>query len=317
MYKLIIIRGSYKKANLCSPVILHKIIVDHRADHLSTKNIKGKLLVSLNGAKKEELSEALSNSKEVCNNKKLKSFIVREDRRLKENTGPWTILHYLIKEVLKPKGYVLYYQQPDLSKPEDLTEHYYQLTVSDDFWLYNGRDFGQFCFGIDGKYDLNNDRAPILTMIVENNMGHGTPLAFENTGPWTILHYLIKEVLKPKGYVLYYQQPDLSKPEDLTEHYYQLTVSDDFWLYNGRDFGQFCFGIDGKYDLNNDRAPILTMIVENNMGHGTPLAFGLSNKENNWTIRLGVSAVKQNIPCNDLNCNHSWHYENFPNNKAL
>ncbi|RHZ89429.1 hypothetical protein Glove_14g63 [Diversispora epigaea] len=373
--------------------IRDKIIVDRRADHLSTKNIKGKLLVSLNGAKKEELSEALSNNKEVCNNKKLKSFIVREDRRLKENTGPWTILHYLIEEVLKPKGYVLYYQQPDLSKPEDSAEHYYQLTVSDDFWLYNGRDFGQFCFGIDGKYDLNNDRAPILTMIVENNMGHGTPLAFdhlstknikgkllvslngakkeelsealsnnkevcnnkklksfivredrrlkENTGPWTILHYLIEEVLKPKGYVLYYQQPDLSKPEDSAEHYYQLTVSDDFWLYNGRDFGQFCFGIDGKYDLNNDRAPILTMIVENNMGHGTPLAFAhwiplikrnilivissksdismtsLSNKENNWTIRLGVSAVKQNIPCNDLNCNHSWHYENFPNNKGF
>ncbi|RHZ89430.1 hypothetical protein Glove_14g62 [Diversispora epigaea] len=83
------------------------------------------------------------------------------------------------------------------------------------------------------------------------------------------------------------------------------------------------------------------MIVENNMGHGTPLAFAhwiplikrnilivissksdismtsLSNKENNWTIRLGVSAVKQNIPCNDLNCNHSWHYENFPNNKGF
>ncbi|RHZ82084.1 hypothetical protein Glove_114g71 [Diversispora epigaea] len=91
----------------------------------------------------KELTEALSNSKEVCNNKKLKSFIDCEDRRFKEDIGPWTIFHYLI-EVLKPKGYVLYYQQPDLFQPEDSAEHYYQLTVSDNFWSCNGRDFGQF-----------------------------------------------------------------------------------------------------------------------------------------------------------------------------
>ncbi|PKY35989.1 hypothetical protein RhiirB3_533385 [Rhizophagus irregularis] len=38
------------------------------------------------------------------------------------------------------------------------------------------------------------------------------------------------------------------------------------------------------------------MIVENNTGCATPLAFGLSNKENNWTIRLAIQAIKQNIP---------------------
>jgi len=53
-----------------------------------------------------------------------------------------------------------------------------------------------------------------------------------------------------------------------------LTVSDEFWLRNGRDFGQACFGVDGKYDLNIDRAPVLTMVVENSARHGTPLAFG-------------------------------------------
>ena len=53
-----------------------------------------------------------------------------EDRRLKYSTGPWTILHYLIVEVLKSKGYILYYQQPDLSKPEETADRYYQLTVS-------------------------------------------------------------------------------------------------------------------------------------------------------------------------------------------
>ncbi|CAG8795326.1 4857_t:CDS:2, partial [Racocetra persica] len=30
-------------------------------------------------------------------------------------------------------------------------------------------DFGSFCFGIDGKYDLNSDGAPILSLIVEDN----------------------------------------------------------------------------------------------------------------------------------------------------
>ncbi|RHZ85330.1 hypothetical protein Glove_67g95 [Diversispora epigaea] len=158
--------------------IRDKITISRRADHQTTKEIKGKLLISLNGATEEELNNALLNNREICDNKKLKRFIVREDRRLKENTGSWTILHYLIEEVLKPKGYILYYQQPDLSQPEDSAEHYYQLTVSDEFWLRNGRDFGQFCIGIDGKYDLNIDRAPILTMIVENNAQYGTPLAF-------------------------------------------------------------------------------------------------------------------------------------------
>jgi len=63
----------------------------------------------------------------------------------------------LIAKVLKPKGYVLYYQQPDLSNAAD---RYYQLTVSDEFWLKNGRDYGQYYLGIDGKYDLNIDQAP-------------------------------------------------------------------------------------------------------------------------------------------------------------
>ncbi|CAG8570870.1 5140_t:CDS:2, partial [Diversispora eburnea] len=71
-------------------------------------------------------------------------------------------------------------------------------------------------------------------------------------------------------------------------------------ICSGIDFEQFCIGIDGKYNLNIDRAPILTMIVKNNIGYGTPLVFGLSNKENNWSIRLAVNAVKQNIPyCNN------------------
>ncbi|KAF0405442.1 gephyrin: PROVISIONAL [Gigaspora margarita] len=53
----------------------------------------------------------------------------------------------------------------------------------------------------------------------------------------------------------------------------------------------FCFSIDGKYDLNCDRAPILSLVVEDNAGYGTSIAFGLSNKENNYTIRLAIEAV--------------------------
>jgi hypothetical protein len=41
----------------------------------------------------------------------------------------------LVIEILKPKGYVLFYQQPDLSQPENNEKHFYQLTLSNEFWL--------------------------------------------------------------------------------------------------------------------------------------------------------------------------------------
>ncbi|CAG8808565.1 5743_t:CDS:1, partial [Racocetra persica] len=69
-----------------------------------------------------------------------------------------------------------------------------------------------------------------------------------------------------------------------SQHYYQLTLSDNLWLQQVYDFGSFCFGIDGKYDLNSDGAPILSLVVEDNAGYRTPIAFRLSNKENNHTI---------------------------------
>ncbi len=57
-------------------------------------------------------------------------------------------------------------------------------------------------------------------------------------------------------------------------HFYQLTLSNEFWLQNEREFGQTCIGIDSKHDLNNDRTPVLVFTIENNAGFGTPLAFG-------------------------------------------
>ena len=111
------------------------IIVSCRADHHTANSIKLKLLAPFNGAKEDELKEALKNQHQICNDNKLQSYLKRDDKRLKENTGPWTVLHYLVIEILKPKGYVLFYQQPDLSQPENNEKHFYQLTLSNEFWL--------------------------------------------------------------------------------------------------------------------------------------------------------------------------------------
>ena len=62
--------------------------------------------------------EKPQNQCQICNNNKLRAYLSHDDRRLKENTGLWTILHYLVIEVLKPKGYVLFYQQSDSLQPE-------------------------------------------------------------------------------------------------------------------------------------------------------------------------------------------------------
>ncbi|PKY61806.1 hypothetical protein RhiirA4_432072 [Rhizophagus irregularis] len=97
------------------------------------------------------------------------------------------------------------------------------------------------------------------------------------------------------------------------KHFYQLTLSNEFWLQNSKKFGQECIGMDSKHDLNNDRAPVLVFVVENNAGSGTPLAFGLSNKENQWTIKLSIIAIKKNIPCDRDDCEHKWNYVNLPN----
>ncbi|CAG8836935.1 25725_t:CDS:1, partial [Racocetra persica] len=117
--------------------------------------------------------------------------------------------------------------------------------------------------------------------------------------------------------ILYYQQPNMNVPENNSDHYYQLTLSDDLWLQQTRDFGSFCFGIDGKYDLDSDGAPILSLVVEDNAGYRTSIAFGLSNKENNHTIRLAIEAVQHNILCNEIDCMHEYEYMELPNSKGF
>ena len=94
-------------------------------------------------------------------------------------------------------------------------------------------------------------------------------------------------------------------------------MSDDLWLQQARDFGSFCFGVDGKYDLNSDSAPVLSLVVEDSADYGTPIAFGVSNKENNHTIRLAIEAIKQNIPCNNTNCIYEYQYIELANRKGF
>jgi hypothetical protein len=154
------------------------ILKSRRADHHTAKGIKMKILAPLNGASEEKIREALNDKQKVCSNEKLRKLIARDDKRFKDNAGPWTILHNMIEKILKPNGFVLYYQIANPDEPEGSPARYYQLTVSDEFWLRNGRDYGKICVGLDGKYDLNIDRAPVLSIVVENNAGCGTPLAF-------------------------------------------------------------------------------------------------------------------------------------------
>ncbi|CAB4387173.1 unnamed protein product [Rhizophagus irregularis] len=128
---------------------------------------------------------------------------------------------------------------------------------------------------------------------------------------------LFNEILKPKGNVLYYQQPNLSSSETSSERFYQLTLSNQLWLKNAQRYGKYCIGVDSKYDLNSDRAPVLAVVAENDAGFGTPLVFGLSNKENNWTTSIALKSLKNNILCNDSNCEHKWYYEDLPNEKGF
>jgi len=44
---------------------------------------------------------------------------------------------------------------------------------------------------------------------------------------------------------------------------------------------------------------------------------GLSNRENNYTIRLAIQAIKQNILCDREDCNHKWYYQDLPSGKGF
>lgn len=91
----------------------------------------------MNGTKEDTLSEAINSQKIICTDDKLKHLVACDNRKFKDNTDHWIILYYLVTKVLKSKEYVLYYQQPNLSFLEDSSERFYQLILSDNFWLKN------------------------------------------------------------------------------------------------------------------------------------------------------------------------------------
>ncbi|CAG8450024.1 15505_t:CDS:2, partial [Acaulospora morrowiae] len=198
------------------------MIHHRRADRWTADDVKTKILVSKQGATEADLNQVVVKNREICNAKQLKRLIVRDDRRIRDNAGPWTVLQHYIQDLLKPRGHVLYYQNPDLSADENSADRYYQLIVSDDYWLMNGRDFGQ--------------------------------------------HYLC---------------------------------------------------IDGNNELNMDRATVLTIAVETLSGHSTPLAFALSNGDDKAPVRITILAIRENLPCKRSDCSHPWRYEDLPKNKGF
>ncbi|UZO25961.1 uncharacterized protein OCT59_018214 [Rhizophagus irregularis] len=149
-----------------------------RADHRTAKGIKAKLLTSLNGASEDVINNALASQRIICNNDKLQQFVARDDKKLKDDTGPWTQLDSLVNNILKSQSFILYYQIADINQPADSPDRYYQLTISDEFWLKNARNYSKICIGIDCKYDLNLDHAPVLSIVTENSAGCGLPVAF-------------------------------------------------------------------------------------------------------------------------------------------
>ena len=51
--------------------------------------------------------------------------------------------------------------------------------------------------------------------------------------------------------------------------------------------------------------------------HNIFIYLGLSNKENNWTTSIALMSLKNNVPCDNLDCEHKWYYENLPNGKGF
>ncbi|CAB4389552.1 unnamed protein product [Rhizophagus irregularis] len=104
---------------------------------------------------------------------------------------------------------------------------------------------------------------------------------------------------------------DINQPADSSDRYYQLTISDKFWLKNACNYGKICIKIDGKYYLNLDCAPVLSIVTENSTGCRLPVVFALFNKENHHTIKLAIDTIKKNISCDNEFCEHKWYYENL------
>ena len=74
------------------------------------------------------------------------SALERDDRRLSDGFGPWTVVESLVAGILKEKGHILYYQEADITLPEGNLGRYYVLVF--------GRE--KIIMGVDSKHDLRH-----------------------------------------------------------------------------------------------------------------------------------------------------------------
>ncbi|PKK66245.1 hypothetical protein RhiirC2_853023 [Rhizophagus irregularis] len=139
--------------------VRNKILISRRADYMSTKEIKAKLLVSINGADENTLFNALNSQKVICTNDKLKQLIAHDDKRFKDNA-------------------------------EDSPQRFYQLTLSDEFfkectrlWITkNNAGFATpIAFGMSNKENNHTIRLAISS-IKNNHVTEITPCS--NINPW-------------------------------------------------------------------------------------------------------------------------------------
>ncbi|RGB29149.1 hypothetical protein C1646_672673 [Rhizophagus diaphanus] len=79
----------------------------------------------------------------------------------------------------------------------------------------------------------------------------------------------------------FWTRTDINQPADSPDRYYQLTISDEFWLKNARNYGKICIKIDGKYDLNLECVPVLSIVTKNSADCGLPVVFVCECQNNN------------------------------------
>lgn len=109
-----------------------QITVARRANRQTARGVKRVMLAKLNGAQRDVLQPALENVHYQAKEYSLQRYLERDDCRLSDGSGPWTVVKGLVAGILKEKGHVLYYQEANITLPEGDPDRYYVLVTSDD-----------------------------------------------------------------------------------------------------------------------------------------------------------------------------------------
>ncbi|UZO20030.1 uncharacterized protein OCT59_011291 [Rhizophagus irregularis] len=88
--------------------------------------------------------------------------IARDEKKLKDDPGPWTQLDHLV---------VL----PAVNSSDVNSRLIHSVDITN---LHSLMSLVEKRIEIDGKYDLNLDRTPVLSIVTENSVGCGLPIAF-------------------------------------------------------------------------------------------------------------------------------------------